>query len=287
MSLIPFPMPKFLPLNLASKVTRGIGEANAYVSGLVGNIFGPGTYINNFTNFSMPDALLDSTFTTRSMTPKDFSFIRVLDSNYEELDVIEFQFMPKSIADVKQALYQDIAIIGRSSPFKSYSSSSPRGISFSLEFFASPEQGTADPTPEKIKDIINRLQALVHPIYNNYNVYPPPKCLVHIGDQIEMIGVCRSVSCNYNERTPWTSTRQGNGKIFSFGVTVQLAFDEIQQIPLGYNERKAGFDIMFVPERIPEGIVTVEATTKLQPIPISFDSSTITLTKIPTNTEKL
>ena len=171
----------------------------------------------------------------QGVKPKDFAYIRVLDHDSNELDIIYFQFMPRMITDAKMAQYQDIHILGRSSPFKTYSGSSARGISFSLDFFTNPELGDTSMGPEVIKTYIDRLQALLHPIYDKYwSVTPPPRCLVHVGDQIEMIGVCTHVSVSYdNQRIPWTGPkRQG---IYAFGASVQLTFSEVQEIPLDYD----------------------------------------------------
>lgn len=177
----------------------------------------------------------------QGVKPKDFAFIRVLGKENKELDVINFQFMPKSITDQKSAQYQDINIIGRSSPFKSYSSSGPRGITFTLEFMTNPEAEDNSMGPSVIRKYLDRLQALVYPIYENYTVSPPPHCLIHIGDQLEMVGVCNNVSVNYdNQRIPWTGLTRGG--IWAFGASVNLSFYETAIIPIGYNQRKQGQD---------------------------------------------
>lgn len=242
MSFSPFPLPKFLPLNLASSISRQTSVLNTRISMLGLN---PAKFSSSYSYEEVPwnEELLKTatSYSSRKEYPKDFSFIRVIQKEGSELDVIPFQFMPRAISDNKAAMYNDIHIIGRSSPFKSYSGSSARSINFMLEFYAAPEQGSSDPTPQKIKQLIDRLQALVYPIYIANRVNPPPLCLVHIGDQINMLGVCKGVNTNYdNSKTPWTGSIRGGH--YAFGAAVQLSFEEIQDVPLGYYERKQGKD---------------------------------------------
>lgn len=236
MSLIPFPLPRLFPINVAAAVKRQTQSLTTTLGRLGLNTVpypsDPGAYEDD----------LNTVFVARREYPKDFSWIRVMDNKGSGLDHIPFQFMPKTITDNKQALYNDIQIIGRSSPFKTYSGSSARGISFTLDFYASPEQGMDDNTPKQIKRVIDRLQALVHPIYQKNVMNPPPRCLVHIGDQIEMVGVCKNVTVNYvNSTTPWTGSMRGG--TYAFGASVALAFEEVQDIPLGYYARWQGENI--------------------------------------------
>jgi hypothetical protein len=219
-------------------------------------------------------------YAMRREYPKNFSWIRVIDSSKDaNLDLIPFQFMPRAISDNKAALYNDIQIIGRSSPFKTYSGSSARGITFSLEFYACPEQGTQEHTPKKIKELIDRLQALVYPIYINSVIYPPPRCLVHIGNQVNMIGVCKGVNTSYdNNKTPWTGSFRGGN--WAFGASVTLAFEEVQDVPLGYYSRRKGIDLgkyaneepsgmmeeQEASDIIPEGYVSTSATFSFSPL---------------------
>lgn len=228
MPLFPNPFPSLIPYNLASSIQRATMNVNGAINDIT-SMLG----LDLSSGFS---SAFNLDFSSGAKTyPKDFCFIKVMDNKNKELDTIRFQFMPKTISDIKSANYNDIQIIGRSSPFKSYANSGARGLAFALDFFANPESGSADMTPKKIKAYIDRLQALVHPIYSNYTVAPPPRCIVSIGQQIpSVVCVCKSVNVTYNNQiNPWTSQRQAGG-FYAFGATVQLAFEEVQEIPLGY-----------------------------------------------------
>lgn len=244
MSLFPFPMPKLPALDLAAKIRaplNAIFTATNFINntanflGKLDRSFNNGNFDGMLSEFDAPD---------RHNFPKDFCFIRVLtDSKDNSKDtVIPFQFMPKTISDVKSAIYQDIQIIGRSSPFKSYSASSARTITFTLDFYTAPEQGSDQPTPRDIKGTIMSLQALLYPNYKDYSIAPPPKCIVHIGDQVNMLGICKTVSVSYNaQQIPWTSIRQ-SGAYHMFGASVALSFEEVKTIPIGYLEKYEGAD---------------------------------------------
>lgn len=170
--------------------------------------------------------------------PKDFCYIQVLESERGGEDsFIYFQQMPIRIMDSKAANYQDIPIVGRSSPYKSYSNSSSRSLQFTLSFFAQPDEVHINYTPEMIKGIADALQALTYPIYDSFTILPPPKCLVRIGNQIAMIGVCKSVNIAYDIVNPWTTGKDRN---YAYGHQVSLVFEEALKIPLSYKERKAG-----------------------------------------------
>ena len=248
MPLFPFPLktPNIAAWNLAAKIRQPFMAVTTMLGRLgfdtVGN---PISKVFSYTKSAPPNipaVYTDEYFSSigRFATPKDFCFIRPLDNVLNT--VIPFQFMPRTIGDVKAANYQDVHIIGRSSPFKSYSSSSPRTISFSLDFYAAPEQGDSEPSPRTIKDYITSLQALLYPVYEDFSISPPPRCIVHIGDQINMVAVCKNVAVTYNsQQVPWTSIRQSTG-YYMFGASVSLTFEEVKDIPVGYYEKLRGED---------------------------------------------
>lgn len=253
MPMFPFPLPSLniQAWNLAAKVRQPFLAVTTTLGRLgfdtVGNPLGRSYNYSGSAPPNIPAVYTDDYFSSigRHTVPSEFCWIRILglDSKKVKTDTIPFQFMPRTIGDVKAANYQDIHIIGRSSPFKSYSSSSSRAVSFSLDFFAAPEAGSSDPTPAKIKEYITTLQALVYPIYENFSIAPPPRCIVRVGDQINMIAVCKNVAVSYSsQQIPWTSFRQGNGKYYMFGATVSLTFEEVRDIPVGFYEKLAGAD---------------------------------------------
>ncbi len=167
-------------------------------------------------------------------------FIIVLDRKIglKVTDIIPFQFMPKTITDSKVAIYNDVAIVGRSSPLKNYVQSGSRQITFTLDFFAAPQPGLDFIIPPLIRNRIDALRALVYPIYDQSGIKPPPRCLVRVGAQISMIGICRQVSVAYNnELIPWTLLPLP----LAHGASVTLTFEEALNIPLSYDETRFGY----------------------------------------------
>lgn len=167
-------------------------------------------------------------------------FVIVLDRRLglKVTDIIPFQFMPKTVTDTKVAIYNDIAIVGRSSPIKNYVQSQARQITFTLDFFAAPEPGLDFIIPPLIRNRIDALRALAYPIYETSGIKPPPRCLVRIGAQLSMIGVCRQVSVLYNnEQIPWTLLPLP----LAHGASVTMTFEETLNIPLSYDETRFGY----------------------------------------------
>jgi len=153
-------------------------------------------------------------------------------------DVIPFQFMPKTITDSKVAVYNDISIIARSSPLKTYVQSQARQIAFTLDFFAAPQPGLNFIIPPLIRNRIDALRALTYPDYTVSGIKPPPRCLVRIGSQLSMIGVCKQVAVVYNnDTTPWTLAPLS----LAFGASVTLQFEETLNIPLSRDEVRFGY----------------------------------------------
>ena len=171
------------------------------------------------------------------------SFIVVLNRGvgFPIKDIIPFQFMPKTIRDSKNAIYNDIPIIARSVPVKNYSYSGSRMISFTLEFFTSPEPGPSTIfTPLTIKTRIDALRALVYPDYSGFVVKPPPRCVVMVGLQVAFMGICKAVSVNYDGvDSPWDLFPA----VLAHHATVDLTFEEALNIPLSNTEVRLGLPI--------------------------------------------
>ena len=170
------------------------------------------------------------------------SFIVVLNRGvgFPVKDIIPFQFMPNSIRDSKNAVYNDIPIIARSVPVKNYSYSGARTISFTLEFFASPEAGPSTIfSPLIIKTRIDALRALVYPDYSGFIVKPPPRCIVMVGLQLAFMGICKSVNVNYSNQSPWDLFPV----VLAHHATIDLTFEEALNIPLSNTEVRLGLPI--------------------------------------------
>src|ERR1035437_5083330 len=109
--------------------------------------------------------------------PAFSSFILVLKRGpgAVQQDIIPFQFMPDTIRDSKVAVYNDIAIVGRSSPVKNYSHSGARMISFTLQFFVYPEAGMDNLDTAALTQKIALFVFLVFPNYDGFIIKPPPR----------------------------------------------------------------------------------------------------------------
>jgi hypothetical protein len=179
---------------------------------------------------------------TFNNNPALSSFIVVLKRGpgFPVQDVIPFQFMPDNVRDAKVAVYNDIAIVARSSPIKNYSHSGPRTINFTLQFFAAPEAGLRIIDPIIIKTRVDALRALVVPNYEGFVIQPPPRCIVHLGMQMAFLGVCKSVNVSYSGASPWGVLPM---PILAHHATVDLSFEEALNIPLSYNETRMGLPI--------------------------------------------
>ena len=189
-------------------------------------------------------------------------------------DIIPFQFMPQLITDSKTAFFNDVPIIARSSPIKNYSGSGSRTIQFTLEFFAAPEQGLDGITPLLIKTRIDACRALTYPDYTGFVMKPPPRCIIHIGNQVAMLGICRNVSVSYNGDSPWDIAPVS----LSHHASVSLTFEEALNIPLDNIETRLGLPVSitgnefagnFPTASIPGGTVDVSTS----PLPLSTTSS--------------
>lgn len=181
---------------------------------------------------------------TYNNNPALSSFIVVLKRGpgFPVQDIIPFQFMPDNFRDAKAAVYNDIAIVGRSSPIKNYSHSSPRTISFALQFFASPEAGLGFALPILIKTRIDACRALVVPNYSGFIMQPPPRCIVSLGLQVAFLGVCKSVNVSYTNTSPWDVLPM---PVLAHHATVDMTFEEALNIPLSNTETRLGLPVSF------------------------------------------
>lgn len=179
---------------------------------------------------------------TFNNNPALSSFIVVLKRGpgFPVQDVIPFQFMPDNVRDSKVAVFNDIAIIGRSSPIKNFSHSGPRTISFALQFFAAPEAGLRIIDPLIIKSRVDALRALVVPNYDGFIIEPPPRCIVHLGLQMAFLGVCKSVNVSYSGASPWNVLPM---PVLAHHATVDLTFEEALNIPLSNTETRIGLPV--------------------------------------------
>jgi hypothetical protein len=164
-----------------------------------------------------------------------------------------FQFMPEDITDTKAAVFQDYPIIARSIPLKAYSFSTSKIVTLVLQFFATPIEKELTPT---IKDIMLKIQQLRGCVYANYDkgTRPPNPVLLRVGNWIAMKAVITQVSVKASKI--WASTDEPTspsslskdttiaytGPVVPWGADVTVTFEEIGDIPLGYDEVEQGIE---------------------------------------------
>lgn len=161
----------------------------------------------------------------------DAAFIIDLDGG----GMFPFQFIPETISDSKSASFNDYDILGRSIPLKGYRGSPSRTLQFTVRMWTDP---TADGAPLSVGQIKQRTDFLRSLVYADYSggIKPPHKCLITIGLNFQMIGVC-------TQAAP-TVSRNSNvwdlGPTLSHGMEVQLTFEEVGDVPLSTFEVRAG-----------------------------------------------
>src|SRR5574343_832738 len=79
---------------------------------------------------------------------------------------VRFQNMPETFSDSKTANLNQHEIVGRWTPIRGYSSSSPRTIAIMLTFCSSINQGEWEGTNRRVLDNVNKLRSLQYPNYN-------------------------------------------------------------------------------------------------------------------------
>lgn len=109
------------------------------------------------------------------------------------------------ISDSKSATYADENAIGRSFPFKNYSYSDNRTISWTAHFIVCKEGDQAD-----LMRYLRAIEACTYPITEETNgapYNPPPICQIRCGSLLDTDGdlccVLKSYSVKYDTSIPW------------------------------------------------------------------------------------
>lgn len=154
---------------------------------------------------------------------------------------IPFDTMPATITDAKQAVWQDTAIIARSSPLKTYQFSGARTISFALDFFVSIEKNDV-PEGKEADELIamgkklNQLRGLMYPS-NGTTMRRPRKCILRIGDAFGMMAFCKQISIIYRGDSPW-----GLYPAMAHHATVNLLLEETGETLYSFSDIAADKD---------------------------------------------
>jgi len=166
--------------------------------------------------------------------------------------VVRFQVPPRSIQDGKNANYEQQNILGRSEPLRAYTGSSPRMITFELEYYWFDYNMYSNGGWGFIKENLDKLKSVAYPAHSDKNIagfgyQPPPKVLFFFGKIYNGIPcIIKAVNITYN--SPWVNpTRDhyvNNGQVVPFETRAQIQlevaydYDDVR----GSEQIRGGFD---------------------------------------------
>lgn len=140
---------------------------------------------------------------------------------------IEFNNLP-DISDSKGASYSDEQIMGRSTPFKTYSSSDNRTINLTIRLFTL----SAEDRTNNISTL-RRIQSAVYPrdITTGGSAYLPPpicklKCFTLLG-QNELCVVLKSYNVSFPADTTWFVGNDSSGSCFPARLEITTTWDVV------------------------------------------------------------
>lgn len=155
---------------------------------------------------------------------------------------VVFSYMPEAgFSDTKSANYEDIEILGRQEPIRSYRSSSARQIGFSLDFFA---------TDDVLNDVLYRVDWIRSLVYPDVAEAPnatgisnsPPVILLVVGHLFKMRAVVKNVNVTWKD--PWGIRSEtlapyedlpevSKSNIAPMHATVELSVEELDNLLTG------------------------------------------------------
>jgi len=154
-------------------------------------------------------------------------FIMAIIFNLTTGSRIDIPLLPETISEEYSAQFDNIPVLGRSTPYAGYGGGGPRSISLDLPMHVDYSDG-------QYLDKIQRLKALPYPEYEDY--IEPPKVYVKIGDFIAIIGYCDSVSVAWNK--PYGFDTNGN-KVY-YKADISLSIKEALKYPYSASEVEGG-----------------------------------------------
>lgn len=134
------------------------------------------------------------------------------------------------ITDSKSAAYSDEPGIGRTMPFKSYSNSENRSISWTAHFVLQDDvYDMTNPTSERaIFEYLKTLESAVYPRDSESSSYrPPPICELRCGQLLSspyrpLHAVMRNYSVRFDTAVPWR-----DGSLLPYKLDVEMNFDVV------------------------------------------------------------
>lgn len=161
--------------------------------------------------YEMPE----QTVTAKRISPDLDQFVSYLENLNTGTKVMFFS-RPDSVSDNMQASFEAQTPKSRTSPIQAYANSGPHEISFSVIIHQDYLDG------KDLRTVVKQLQANVLPIDQGGYITPPRSRLV-IGNFIEVVGICTSVSVDWNP--PYHTNNVYNQ------ANVSFSFTEVEEEP--------------------------------------------------------
>ena len=140
---------------------------------------------------------------------------------------IDFFYIPGEISEEVTPDWQDIVVIGRSSPLHAYGSTGARSVSLELNFFA--ESNAKQEVFQKVQWI----QSLKYPEYRGKFMKPPHKVSLIIGRFIGIDGILKSADVTW--KAPFEVET-----MYPMFATVNITIEEAVDTPYDYRTVREG-----------------------------------------------
>ena len=154
--------------------------------------------------------------------------------NLDDRQKLLFDHFPETVDESITANWEDVEILGRSVPIRTYSNSSGRSFSLTLNFSASMYQND-DGSYVGLEIKLAFLRALVYPEYGEI-IRPAPKCILSIGQWLKMPCVISDLSIS--RKPPWDLQT-----MIATVAEVSMMCNEYADIPYGRSDITIGKDI--------------------------------------------
>lgn len=133
------------------------------------------------------------------------------------------------ISDSKSATYSDEVAIGRSTPFKNYSHSDNRTISWTCHFFTTSNSTSSGTNAKQILLYLRTLEACTYPMTKSTGgapYAPPPICHIKCGkllsEEKPICAILKSYSVKFDTSLPWDEE-----SCLPYKIDVDLQFEVV------------------------------------------------------------
>jgi len=171
--------------------------------------------------------------------------------DFETKERRDFIHIPEQINETIETNYNEITIIGRSSPIQGYSDTGARTVSFDLTFVATELDAAneVDAIRRQVFEKMRFLQSFAFPEYDGNVMKPPHRIQIIIGSFLNIVGILQSVPLVW--RAPYgigqsDARDQGSGNRvlapnYPMVADINLTVIETLAIPLSFEQvRRAG-----------------------------------------------